>query len=182
MTGAKRRRAKYIYEKQLLSRIALFLAVKTEKAAFAFFSGFSTVGSSIPKYSALLTERMKSPPTRGHCPPITIESAQAHSPLGQSGNAKGAGPALLMAVCPRLLTAALASTRDAHMYSRVKYSTPVRSWDPVLTHRQGGALHFRSHCSARGPLHLLSPASVLSHSHPPSSTRKWGATACHRLL
>lgn len=42
----------------------------------------------------------------------------------------------------------------------------------LLTHRQSGAPHFHSRCSVRGPLHLLSPASVLSHSHPPSSTRK----------
>lgn len=41
-----------------------------------------------------------------------------------------------------------------------------------LTHRQSGGPHFHSRCSVHDPLHLLSPASVLSHSHPPSSTRK----------
>lgn len=58
----------------------------------------------------------------------------------------------------------------------------LRSSARLLTHRQSGAPHFHSRCSVHGPLHPLSPASVLSHSHPPSSTRKWGTTACHRLL
>lgn len=43
-----------------------------------------------------------------------------------------------------------------------------------LTHHQNDVLHFRSRCSVHGlPLFLLlSPSSVLSHSHPPSLTRK----------
>lgn len=54
----------------------------------------------------------------------------------------------------------------------------------TLTHHQSDALHFRNHCSVHGLLlpPLLSPASALSHSHPPSLTRKWRTTACIQRL
>lgn len=54
-----------------------------------------------------------------------------------------------------------------------------RSRTCLLTNHPSGDLHFHSRYSVRGPLHLPSPASVLSHSHPPSLSRKWGA---HRVL
>ena len=52
------------------------------------------------------------------------------------------------------------------------FSNVFKRLERVLTHRQNGGLRFHNRCNARGLLNLLSPALVLSHSHPPSSTRK----------